>query len=75
MLARLVLPAEEPVSSHVVEFYETEEFLVDTVSGFIRTRVRIPPSPCIDRLVASEAARPPDGSGKRSSERRRLAGF
>ena len=33
------------VSSHVVEFYETEEFLVDTVSGFIRTRVRIPPSP------------------------------
>jgi hypothetical protein len=47
---------------------------VDTVSGFIRTRVRIPPSPCIDRLVASEAARPPDGSGKRSSERRRLAG-
>jgi hypothetical protein len=22
----------------VVEFYETEEFLVDTVSGFIRTR-------------------------------------
>ena len=38
VLARLVLPAEEPVSSHVVEFYETEEFLVDTVSGFIRTR-------------------------------------
>jgi len=44
-MALPVRPADGGDREHVVEFYETEEFLVDTVSGFIRTRVRIPPSP------------------------------
>jgi hypothetical protein len=38
--APLVDTAEEPARSHHVEFYETEEFLVDTVSDFPGSSLR-----------------------------------
>src|ERR1700721_2310373 len=35
-----VLPTEETAHSHLVQFYETDEFLVDTVSEFVGASLR-----------------------------------
>jgi DNA-binding CsgD family transcriptional regulator/PAS domain-containing protein len=40
VMARPVLLTEETGHSHLVEFYETDEFLVDTVSDFIGSSLR-----------------------------------
>jgi PAS domain S-box-containing protein len=39
-MARLVPPAEETAYLHLVEFYETDEFLVDTVCEFVGSSLR-----------------------------------
>ena len=39
-MARLVPPAEDTAYLHLVAFYETEEFLVDTVSEFVGSSLR-----------------------------------
>jgi DNA-binding NarL/FixJ family response regulator/PAS domain-containing protein len=39
-MARPVLPGEETAHSHLVQFYETDEFLVDTVSEFVGASLR-----------------------------------
>jgi DNA-binding CsgD family transcriptional regulator/PAS domain-containing protein len=39
-MARPVLPAEESAHSHLVEYYETDEFLVETVSEFVGSSLR-----------------------------------
>src|SRR5450755_2901346 len=39
-MARLVPPTEDTAYSHLVAFYETEEFLVDTVSEFVGSSLR-----------------------------------